>query len=108
MNAQQAKGRSGRSCRQGNQCASASQRSALTAVQVSPRACRRTTSSRPSAPGYWAEAQNIREERHGITLQVQSLTLANLRMAVPIGGIGKLEQYKHAKHGVKPNRLTKR
>ena len=51
---------------------------------------------------YCVEPQEIRKERHGIRLQVQLVAMANGGMAVPISGIGELERYKCATHGVKP------
>jgi hypothetical protein len=53
---------------------------------------------------YRAESQEIGEEWHGIRLQVQSVTVANLRVAVPIDCIGKLERYESPKIWTKPLR----
>ena len=50
------------------------------------------------------KSQEIRKERHGISLQVQLVAVANLRMTVPIGCVGKLKRYKSAMRWTKPLR----
>src|SRR5437667_8356912 len=53
---------------------------------------------------YRTESQQIRKERHGIRLQVQLIAVPDLRMAVPIGCIGKLKRYECAVLRAKPPR----
>jgi hypothetical protein len=49
-----------------------------------------------------AESQEIRKERHGIGVQIQSITVANLSVAVTISCVGKLEWYESATRRSKP------
>ena len=45
---------------------------------------------------YRAKSQQVRKERHGISLQVQSVAVANLGVTVAISCVGKLERDKSA------------
>src|SRR5437588_9553309 len=55
---------------------------------------------------YRTESQQIRKERHRIRLQVQLVAVPDLRMAVPIGCVGKLERYECAVLRAKPPRAV--
>src|SRR5579859_3984319 len=50
------------------------------------------------------ESQEIREERHGVSLRGQLIAVANLRVTVTIRRIGELERYESAITGTKPLR----
>jgi hypothetical protein len=53
---------------------------------------------------YRPESKEIWKERHGLGVLVQLVAVANLRMAVPIGSVGKLERYGSAIPREKPLR----
>ena len=53
---------------------------------------------------YRTESQEIRKERHGITVWIQLVAVTNLRVAVPIGSVGKLERYESVVTRAKPLR----
>src|SRR5690349_3132990 len=51
-----------------------------------------------------AESQEIRKERHGMGVPIQLIAVANLRVAVAISSVGKLEWYESAMRRTKPPR----